>query len=149
VAIDEILRETAAHLDPSGERFAFALDRELPMIRADGVQLERAFANLLENAARYSGAERVSVRARVVGEQLKIRIVDRGPGIPPEELTRVFEAFYRGQARDGHTGSGLGLAIVKGFVEANGGKVWAESLPGQGTSFVVTFPIEPVRAALP
>ena len=149
VAIDEILRETAAHVDPSGARFAFAFDRELPMIRADGVQLERAFTNLLENAARYSGAERVSVRARVIGEQLKIRIVDRGPGIPPEELARVFEAFYRGASRDGHTGSGLGLAIVKGFVESNGGRVWAESLPGQGTSFVVTFPIEPVRAALP
>jgi two-component system, OmpR family, sensor histidine kinase KdpD len=147
VAIDEILRETAAHLDPTGAQFSFALDRELPMIRADGVQLERAFENLLENAARYSGAETVSVRARVVGGQLKIRIVDRGPGIPPEELARVFEAFYRGSALDGHTGSGLGLAIVKGFVEANGGKVWAESLPGQGTSFVVTFPIEPVRTA--
>jgi two-component system sensor histidine kinase KdpD len=145
VAIDEILRETAAHLDPSGERFAFAFDRELPMIRADGVQLERAFANLLENAARYSGDERVSVRARVVGEQLKIRIVDRGPGIAPEELARVFEAFYRGAARDGHTGSGLGLAIVKGFVEANGGHVHVESLPGQGTSFVVALPL-PERA---
>jgi two-component system sensor histidine kinase KdpD len=144
VSVDEILRETAAHLDPSGERFAFSFDRDLPLIRADGVQLERAFANLLENAARYSGGERVHVRARVIGEQLKIRIVDRGPGISPEELRRIFEAFYRGPARrDGHTGSGLGLAIVKGFVEANGGQVWAESLPGQGTSFVVAFPVEP------
>ena len=144
ISVDEILRETAAQLDPSGERFAFSFDRDLPLIRADGVQLERAFANLLENAARYSGAERVYVRARVIGELLKIRIVDRGPGIPPEELRRIFEAFYRGASqRDGHTGSGLGLAIVKGFVEANGGQVWAESLPGQGTSFVVAFPVEP------
>jgi len=148
VAVDEILRETAAQIDPSGERFAFAFDRDLPLIRADGVQLERAFANLLENAARYSGTEHVYVRARVIGEQLKIRIVDRGPGIPPEELRRVFEAFYRGPSqRDGHTGSGLGLAIVKGFVEANGGQVWAESLPGQGTSFVVSFPVVPASPA--
>ena len=144
VSVEEILRETAAQLDPSGERFAFSVDRDLPLIRADGVQLERAFANLLENAARYSGAERVYVRARVIGEQLKIRIVDRGPGILPEELRRIFDAFYRGRSqRGGHTGSGLGLAIVKGFVEANGGQVWAESLPGQGTSFVVAFPVEP------
>jgi two-component system, OmpR family, sensor histidine kinase KdpD len=144
VSVDEILRETAAQLDPSGERIAFSFDRDLPLIRADGVQLERAFANLLENAARYSGTERVHVRARVIGPQLKVRIVDRGPGIPPEELRRIFEAFYRGPSgRDGHTGSGLGLAIVKGFVEANGGQVWAESLPGQGTSFVVAFPVEP------
>jgi two-component system sensor histidine kinase KdpD len=68
-------------------------------------------------------------------------VVDRGPGIPPRELTRIFDAFYR-RADGAHTGSGLGLAIVKGFVEANGGKVWAESLPGQGTSFVVALPLE-------
>jgi two-component system sensor histidine kinase KdpD len=151
VSLDEILHETAEHLDPAGTRFSFAIDADLPLIRADGAQLERAFANLLENAARYSGAERVSVRARVVGPELKVRVVDRGPGIPQAELTRIFEAFYRGPSQhDGHTGSGLGLAIVRGFVEANGGRVWAESLPGQGTSFVVAFPVEhpaPARSA--
>ena len=144
VAVEEILRETAHQIDPAGSRFSFSVDADLPLIRADGAQLERAFANLLENAARYSGAERVSVRARVVGGELKIRIVDRGPGIPHDELSRIFEAFYRGPSEgDGHTGSGLGLTIVKGFVEANGGRVWAESLPGQGTSFVIAFPVEP------
>ena len=144
LSVEEILRETAAQLDPTGTRFSFSVDADLPLIRADGAQLERAFANLLENAARYSGAERVSVRARVVGGELKIRIVDRGPGIPHDDLARIFEAFYRGASgRDGHKGSGLGLTIVKGFIEANGGRVWAESLPGQGTSFVVAFPVEP------
>jgi two-component system sensor histidine kinase KdpD len=151
VSLDEILHETADQLDPTGTRFAFAIDPDLPLIRADGAQLERAFANLLENSVRYSGAERVSVRARVVGPDLKVRIVDRGPGIPQPELTRIFEAFYRAPAQtDGHSGSGLGLAIVRGFVEANGGRVWAESLPGQGTSFVVAFPVEhpaPARSA--
>jgi two-component system sensor histidine kinase KdpD len=143
-SVEEILRETAGTIDPDRSRFAFSIDANVPLIRADAAQLERAFANLLENAVRYSGAERVSVRARVVGGQLMIRIVDRGPGIPHDELTRVFEAFYRGPGqRAGHTGSGLGLAIVKGFVEANGGRVWAESLPGQGTSFVVALPVEP------
>jgi two-component system sensor histidine kinase KdpD len=142
-SLEEILRETAVALDPSGTRFGLSIDMNLPLIRADAAQLERAFANLLENAARYSGDHRVSVRARVVGERVMVRVVDRGPGIPPEELTRIFEAFYRAPGqRGGHTGSGLGLAIVKGFVEANGGSVWAESLPGQGTSFVVAFPVE-------
>ena len=145
VSVDEVLREAAGALDPSGERFSLSIDANLPLIRADAAQLERAFANLMENAARYSGAERVSVRARVVGERLMVRVVDRGPGIPAPELTRVFEAFYRGSGAP-HTGSGLGLAIVKGFVEANGGRVWAESLPGQGTSFVVALPLE-TRAA--
>jgi two-component system sensor histidine kinase KdpD len=151
VSVDEILREAATALDPAGERFSLSIDANLPLIRADGAQLERAFANLLENAARYSGAERVSVRARVVGDRLMVRVVDRGPGIPPAELTRIFEAFYRGVGGDGfpHTGSGLGLAIVKGFVEANGGQVWAESLPGQGTSFVVALPLERAPETVP
>ena len=142
-SVEEILRETADALDPGRTRFALSIDANLPLIRADAAQLERAFSNLLENAARYSGDERVSVRARVVGERLLVRVVDRGPGIPHEELERIFEAFYQAPGkRDGHTGSGLGLAIVKGFVEANGGRVWAESLPGQGTSFVVALPLE-------
>jgi two-component system, OmpR family, sensor histidine kinase KdpD len=74
-----------------------------------------------------------------------VRVVDRGPGIPQAQLERIFEPFYRsGTAATGHRGSGLGLAIVRGFVEANGGRVWAESLPGQATAFVVELPKEPV-----
>jgi two-component system sensor histidine kinase KdpD len=72
-----------------------------------------------------------------------VRIVDRGPGIPPAEIKRIFEPFYRPPSdRSAHTGSGLGLAIARGFVEANGGRLWAESLPGQGATFVVSFPLE-------
>jgi two-component system sensor histidine kinase KdpD len=142
-SVEEILHELADQLDPDGTRIALSLAPDLPLVRADAAQLERAFANLLENAARYSGAQRVSVRGRRVGDRLMIRVVDRGPGIAHEELGRIFEAFYRAPGQTArHTGSGLGLAIVKGFVEANGGRVWAESLPGQGTSFVVALPIE-------
>jgi two-component system sensor histidine kinase KdpD len=75
-----------------------------------------------------------------------VRIVDRGPGIALADRERIFEPFYR---RDGGAGggSGLGLAIVRGFVEANGGRVHVESLPGQGASFVVELPLpEVVRA---
>ena len=76
-----------------------------------------------------------------------MRIVDRGPGIPSTQLERVFEPFYRsGNERSGHRGSGLGLAIARGFLEVNGGRVWAESLPNQGTSFVVELPLEPTPA---
>jgi two-component system, OmpR family, sensor histidine kinase KdpD len=143
-SVDELLREAASQLDPDGSRFAFTIDPELPLVQADPIQLERAFANLMENALRYSARQPVSVRARVVGEQLRIRIVDRGPGIAREDLTRIFDAFYRGATQPaGGTGSGLGLAIVKGFIEANGGSVGAESLPGQGTSFVVALPLDP------
>jgi two-component system sensor histidine kinase KdpD len=141
--IGEVL--TLAAEDVAGDvRLQVAAD--LPLIRADSAQLERAFANLLENSIRHSNGEPVLVRAWPLHNRVMIRVVDRGPGIPPAQLERVFEPFYRsGTATTGHRGSGLGLAIVRGFVEANGGKVWVESLPGQGTSFVLEFPLDRVR----
>jgi two-component system, OmpR family, sensor histidine kinase KdpD len=130
--------------------FRVSILGDIPLIRGDAAQLERALANLLENGARYSGDAPVLVRVRRVGARVIIRVVDHGPGIPFGELERVFEPFYRGAQRGtGETGSGLGLAIVKGFVEANGGRVRAESLPGQGTTFVVELPVEPTPAATP
>jgi K+-sensing histidine kinase KdpD len=115
-----------------------AIGPELPMVDADAAQLERAFANLLENAIRYSDGRPVSARSRLVGGNIVVRVVDQGPGIPESEWERIFEPFQRGDTAN--TGSGLGLAIAKGFVEANGGEIAIESLPGQGTSFVVTLP---------
>ena len=73
-----------------------------------------------------------------MGGNIVVRVVDQGPGIPESEWERIFEPFQHGNATN--AGSGLGLAIAKGFVEANGGEIAIESLPGQGTSFVVTLP---------
>ncbi|MBE2316443.1 DUF4118 domain-containing protein [Solirubrobacter sp. CPCC 204708] len=134
-SIEEVLSAAAAQV-PDGQ-FKLALDDDLPPVRADAAQLERAFANLFENAHRYSGGHPISVRARDVGGRILIRVVDRGPGIPKAHQERIFEPFYRSGSR----GSGLGLAIVRGFVEANGGRVWVESLPDQATSFVVELPV--------
>jgi two-component system, OmpR family, sensor histidine kinase KdpD len=119
------------------------IDPDVPAIRADAAQLERAFANLLENARRYSGDAPVSVHALRSGARVVIRVVDQGPGIKAAEQERIFEPFYRAgrPGADRWTGSGLGLAIVKGFVEANGGTIAVESLPGQGTSFVISLPL--------
>jgi two-component system sensor histidine kinase KdpD len=117
-----------------------SLDAELPTPVADAVQLERAFANLFENAVRHSGGRPVLVRSRQTGGRLVVRVVDQGPGIPEPERERIFEPFYRrgpGPSR----GFGLGLAIARGFVEANGGEIAVESVPGQGTTFVVSFPL--------
>jgi two-component system sensor histidine kinase KdpD len=142
-SIDEVVNAAVDDLRLPPNQLSLSLDPDLPLVRADAAQLERAFANLLENGVRYSGGHPVSVRARVTGGRLLVRVVDRGPGIPPAQRDRVFEPFYRaGTASAGHRGSGLGLAIVRGFVEANGGRVSVESLPGQGTSFVVEFPAE-------
>jgi two-component system sensor histidine kinase KdpD len=72
-----------------------------------------------------------------------VRIVDRGPGIPPAQLERVFQPFYRaGTPQGGHRGSGLGLAIARGFTEANGASLHVESLPGQGATFVFELPLQ-------
>ena len=89
----------------------------------------------------------VSVHVRRSGSRVVVRVVDQGPGISPAERARIFEPFYRipihpASAGDAWTGSGLGLAIAKGFVEANGGTISVDSLPGQGSSFVVSLPIE-------
>jgi hypothetical protein len=71
-----------------------------------------------------------------------VRVIDRGPGIAPAELERVFEPFYRaGTAAHGQRGSGLGLAIARGFAVANGGSLEVESLPGQGATFVFELPL--------
>lgn len=125
---------------PSGA-VRVAVDPDLPLVAVDPAQAQRALANVLENALRHAGGHPVSVRARAVGDRLMVQVVDRGPGIPRAQLERVFEAFVSGRGRDAAGGSGLGLAIARGFVQGNGGRIWAESLPGQGTTIVVELPI--------
>ncbi len=131
--------EGAREAVAGAELVELALARELPPVEADAAQLERAFANLLENAIRHGGERPVKVTARPGGGKIAVRVVDQGPGIPESEWRRIFEPFQHGSANG--AGSGLGLAIAKGFVEANGGEIAVESLPGQGSSFVVAFPL--------
>jgi two-component system, OmpR family, sensor histidine kinase KdpD len=149
LSVEEVLGAALEDLSSQPGEFQLSVDRDLPLVRADSTQLERAFVNVLENARRHSGGHAVSVRARAVrtmtgeGDRLIVRVVDRGPGIPPAQLERVFEPFYRaGTARGGRRGSGLGLAIARGFVEANGGTLHVESLPDQGATFVFELPLE-------
>jgi two-component system sensor histidine kinase KdpD len=166
-SLEEVLRAALGELGGGAqEEFSLSLDRDMPLVQVDPVQMERAFVNVLENARRHSGGHPVSVRARAVrslgasaagetaapdgaaGDRLVVRIVDRGPGIPPAQLERVFEPFYRaGTAQGGHRGSGLGLAIARGFTEANGGRLHVESLPGQGATFVFELPLAAPAAA--
>lgn len=141
------LLEAARHsLGSRGDVVRLALDPDLPALSADPTQLERAFANLLENAVVHGEGQPVLVRSRLVGPRVVLRVVDRGPGIPHGERERIFEPFYRGGKEPG-SGSGLGLAIARGFIEANGGEVEVESLPGQGSSFVVSFAAPEQKAA--
>jgi two-component system, OmpR family, sensor histidine kinase KdpD len=140
-SIDEVLQEAVEQVGETAV-FKLSVEPDMPLLRGDPGQLERAFANLLENAARYSDDKPVSVRARAVREKIRILIVDQGPGIPRNEQERIFLPFYRA-AEDTrhHPGSGLGLAITRGFLELNGGRISVESVQGRGTSFVVEFPL--------
>ena len=140
--IEEVVRAAVADVRAPGDSFRLQIAEDIPPLRADPAQLQRAFANLFENSHRHSGGHPVSVRASALHNRVLIRVVDRGPGIPPAHRERVFEPFFRaGTEKTGHRGSGLGLAIARGFVEVNGGRIWVESLPGQGTSFVIEFPL--------
>jgi K+-sensing histidine kinase KdpD len=139
VDVPELLEAARHSIGARGEAVRLALDPELPALSADPTQLERAFANLLDNAVVHGHGQPVLVRSRLVGPRIVVRVVDRGPGIPERERERIFEPFYRAGGADARNGSGLGLAIAKGFIEANGGEIGVESLPGQGSSFVVTF----------
>jgi two-component system sensor histidine kinase KdpD len=139
-AIDELRLPTSA--------FRLQIADAMPAVEADPVQLQRAFANLFENAYDHSRGHPVLVRGSRQHNRVLIRVVDRGPGIPTADRERVFEPFVRSETdRTDHRGSGLGLAIVRGFVEGNGGRVWVESSPEHGTSFVLEFPIEASAAS--
>jgi two-component system sensor histidine kinase KdpD len=142
VSLEDVLAAAREALTGPGE-VRVTIDPEVPEILADAAQLERAFANLLENARRYSRGLPVSVHARRSGHRVVVHVVDQGPGIDPADHDRIFEPFYRARRPgvDEWTGSGLGLAIARGFVELGGGEISVQSLPGQGTSFVVSLPI--------
>ena len=102
-SIEEVINAAVDDLRLPPARFSLLVDPDLPLVRADAAQLERAFANLLENGVRYSGGHPVSVRARVTGGRLLVRVVDRGPGIPPAQRDRVFEPFYRAGSKSAVT----------------------------------------------
>ena len=139
-SLDEVVHGAIESVPPPPGGFDVELEPDLPLIQADAAQLERAIANVLENSGHFAGSEPVVVRGRVAGRFAILRVTDHGPGVPAAELERIFEPFYRSRERTG-AGSGLGLAIARGFLEANGGRIRAESLPGQGTSFVIQLPI--------
>jgi len=144
VSLDDVVLAAREGVAEPAPDVRLTVDADVPEVRVDAAQLERAIANLLENARRYGGDQPISIHVRRSGTRVLVRVVDQGPGIAPSERERIFEPFYRGpQApREQWTGSGLGLAIAKGFVEANGGTISVESLPGQGTSFVVSLPVQ-------
>jgi two-component system sensor histidine kinase KdpD len=120
----------------------------LPPVYLDAVQIEQVLINLLENATKYSPAgSSIGVSAAVASgpndvSEVRISVADRGPGISRAEQDRVFDKFYRVRGSNRRAaGTGMGLAIVRGLVAGHGGRVWVESEPGRGSTFVVALPL--------
>jgi two-component system sensor histidine kinase KdpD len=137
---DVDLGEVIARVAAERPGVEVALPRDLPAVTADRGQLERVFANLVDNAVRFSPADApVRVTGGVGGGRATIRVIDRGPGIPANQRARVFEPFFQGRPSD--EGGGLGLAVSRGFVEANGGRIVLQSGPDGETAFAVSLPL--------
>jgi signal transduction histidine kinase len=151
-AVEPLLRDTleafAYPLEQQGFKVEVAVAPDLPEVPLDADAIGQALANLIDNAIKYAGEERVVlVDARREGDRLALSVSDRGLGIPPAEHGRIFEKFYRvGQSEtQGRRGSGVGLALVRHIVEAHGGTVTVESAPGQGSRFTLWLPLGPHR----
>lgn len=144
-SVDELVGQALDFVRTGADRIVVELDPAAPPVHVDAGQIERVIANLIENALRFSPpGSPVVVRAEHGATELRIHVVDRGPGVAASDRNAIFEPFHRG--RPG--GSGLGLAIARGFAEANGGRVWAQEDP-VGGHFVValaTAPRPAVRA---
>ncbi|HZQ35616.1 MAG TPA: ATP-binding protein, partial [Dehalococcoidia bacterium] len=117
---------------------------DLPLVDADPTYLEQVFRNLLENAVKFSPrGRRIEITAALDGKNVRFSVLDRGSGIPKEDMDRVFEPFYKtaDAVRTGSQGAGLGLAVCRRLIEVMGGRIWAEARPGGGTAFRFTLPI--------
>lgn len=143
----EVLRDVAAGFTAPADLAGVSLDVDAPseavLVRADRERLHQAVAALVDNALRHTPrGGTIRLEARAVDGQVQLSVADTGPGIPPEDLDRVFDRFYRADAsRDRSSGtSGLGLAIVRALAEAQGGSVGVEDAPYGGARFWVTLP---------
>jgi K+-sensing histidine kinase KdpD len=141
--LEEIIARIAARLQvlTRSHRLRVNIPPDLPLVYADQQRIGQVFSNLIENAARYApvGTE-IAISAVANGNQIIASVSDQGIGIAPEYHKRIFERFFRIEGDSSRSGTGLGLAICRGIVEAHGGRIWVESVPGQGSEFMFTLP---------
>jgi signal transduction histidine kinase len=135
--VAELLDSADGVLDVA--RVENAVPPRIPPVLADPDRLDRILTNLVGNALKYTSGT-VVVYAEANGVEARVSVADRGPGIAPEDLPRIFDRYYRGQRHEGE-GLGLGLYIVRKLVEAHGGIIWADSRPGAGSTFTFTLPV--------
>jgi signal transduction histidine kinase len=142
--VDEVVESVRVKAEGAGVRLDLHIEPELPAVSVDAQRIGRVVLNILDNALRYTargGCIRVSARRE--SDMVRLSIRDTGTGIIAEDLPHIFESLYRGEKSRSrsHGGAGLGLAIARGLVEAHGGRIWAESETGVGTTIQFTLPI--------
>ena len=139
-AVDEVMARSLDDLGADGRPVTIDVADDLPLALSDPGLLERVLANLLVNALRYSTADAPPhLTGSSLADRVEIRVVDRGPGIPPDEWDRVFLPFQRLGDTDNTTGVGLGLALARGLTEVMGGTLQPEETPGGGLTMVVSL----------
>lgn len=146
--MQSLVDETLAVVAPECEQAHITLCNEIapstPPVQADSDRLIQVLLNLLDNARRHTPENgKITIGAAASEKKLHIWVSDTGMGIEPADLPHIFERFYRAdRSRTGATGgSGLGLSIVKAIIQAHGGTIWAESIPGEGTRITFTLPL--------
>lgn len=142
-AIDEVIEGVVGRLQPvlAGHQVRLVLREDLPELPMDVIQIDQVLTNLLENAAKFGApGTDITVSAARWEDVVRVRVTDRGQGVPPEERERVFEPFYR-TGGDTGSGTGLGLAISRAIVEAHRGRIWIEGVPGGGAAVLFDLPI--------
>ncbi|MGD9944483.1 MAG: ATP-binding protein [Burkholderiaceae bacterium] len=140
---DDVVQRYVASAQSSGVKLEIDYPDGLPLTKVDAALIERALANLLDNALRVTPAGgRVLVRALRDGDGIRLEVADSGPGVLPEDQPRVFERFYQSSRhREQRGSSGLGLAIVKRVAELHGGQAGLRSEPGRGSTFFIELPL--------
>jgi two-component system sensor histidine kinase KdpD len=144
--LDGLVARALGALGADSARVRVSLPPESPALRVDPTQIERALVNLLENGLESSSpSDPVDLESEPAADEVVVRVIDRGPGLDARDAERIFEPFERGTGET-KQGTGLGLAIARGFVEANGGRVWAEARPGRGAVLALALPLASVAA---
>jgi len=146
VDLNQLVEEVIAQLSPQAERQKIVIivkpAADLPTVPADKGRVRQVIANLVHNAIKFTPAGgRITIATRALGESAAVDIADTGIGIPREELSRVFERFYKGDKARAGEGTGMGLAIAKHIVEAHGGNIRVESEEGRGSTFSFSLPL--------
>jgi two-component system sensor histidine kinase KdpD len=152
VGAEDVVPRALDDLGPIGRRVTVHVPDDLPTVHADPGLLERVLVNVLANALRYSPTEHPPViTASALGDTVELRVIDHGPGIPPDRWNDVFMPFQRRGDRDNDTGVGLGLALSRGLTEAMRGTLTPEETPGGGLTMIIALPITspPAGGALP